>query len=95
MARRLRWNKRALQHFKDQAFWYEVNKGHDFAVSFCEDIRLSAVALALTPTIGRIEYVLGRKTYRSFANHPHCKIFYWYTAREVRIVDIVLVYKLK
>ena len=95
MARRLKWNKRALQHFKDQAFWYEVNKGHDFAVSFSENIRTSVDALLLTPTMGRVEYVLNRKTYRSFTNHPHCKIFYWYTARELRIVDIVLVYKLK
>ncbi|MBQ9363705.1 MAG: type II toxin-antitoxin system RelE/ParE family toxin [Bacteroidaceae bacterium] len=95
MERKLKWNKRALQHFKDQAFWYEVNRGHDFAVSFSENIKVSVDAIGCHPTMGRIEYIVGRRTYRCFSNHPHCKIFYWYTAREVRIVDIVLVYKLK
>ena len=92
---KLNWNKKALQHFKDQLFWYEVNSGHDFALSFSANIQDAVCTIKTTPTIGRIEFQKKRKTYRSFVNHPHCKIFYWYTAKEIRIVDIVLVYKLK
>lgn len=95
MERKIKWNKRALQHFKDQLFWYEVNRGHHFAVTFSENIKSAVLSIEHTPSVGRMERTIKGKTYRSFVNHPHCKVFYWYSAKEVRIVDIILVYKLK
>lgn len=95
MERKIKWNKKALQHFKDQLFWYEVNKGHSFAVAFSKNIKSAVSTIEYSPGIGRVEQVIKNKTYRSFANHPHCKIFYWHSAKEIRVVDIILVYKLK
>ena len=94
MERKLKWNKKAIQHFKDQLFWYEMNRGHDFAVTFSENIRVAIDVIWKTPTIGKKEYVINKRAYRSFINHPRCRIFYWYSSKEVRIVDILLASKL-
>ena len=90
MERVIRWNKKALKRFNEQLFWYEVNKGHDFAITFSKNIQSSVLAIVQTPTIGRIEYTIGGKEYRRFVNHPRCKIFYWFSSKEVRIVDIII-----
>lgn len=83
------WNKKALKAFKAQALWYRENTSYQYIKTFSYNICKTVAAISAMPSIGRIEKVVGNRTYRSIPSHPKSRIYYWYNENEIRIVDII------
>lgn len=82
------WSKTALYAFHNQAFWYRLNKGEQFVKSFSQNISQTIDTISGMPSIGRFEKRGNGKVYRSLLSHPKCRIYYWHTESELRIVNL-------
>lgn len=87
-SRRVKWSKKALKAFYDQALWYKINKGEQFVQTFTQNIHDTIESIAAMPSIGRLEQQMGKRQYYSFPSHPKCRIYYWYNEEVLYITGL-------
>ena len=88
--RRVVWTKTALRAFYDQVFWYRMNMGEQFVRTFVRNIQETVEKITAMPSMGRLEAELKKseRPCRSLLSHPKCRIYYWYTEKEVHIIRL-------
>lgn len=85
----IRWSRKALKKFDDKSLWYLANCGESFVKSFTKDINETVTAISYSPGIGRMRKKSKTFTYRLYANHPRCSIYYKYDEHFVCIIDLI------
>ena len=87
---RIKWHKRAQQHFEAINAWYALNMGDKAASHFAEDTRKTTEILSRFPLIGRGEthFSTGKSLYYSFLIHRKYRMIYRFDSTTLYVVAI-------
>lgn len=83
------WSNRAIRRLDEKSLWYLANCGEAFVRSFVQNVKESVDLIAHMPSVGIKHKLVGERQYRRYINHPRCFIYYWHTATQVHIIDLV------
>lgn len=85
----IKWSRKALKKLDNKSLWYLANCGEAFVKSFAKDVNETVAVISCSPGIGRMKKESKTFTYRLYANHPRCSIYYKYDEHSVCIIDLI------